>query len=168
MRTELDLQQIRQHNTNILALADTSIYNPDLPVENAYLEVYMPNFDKYVQVPYFPGQITLLTTVNLGITSQPTCLYSGLYTIVQTIKPNDQLRKTSYIFNTSNERKKLSEIICQKIKDCEDLSIVYDLHTSLDVIELLAAEGETKKSIQLFNMTCKKINDLCVGCVEQV
>lgn len=167
MRTKLGLQQLQQRDTTIIALADTSMYNPDLPVENAYLEVIPPEYTIALQVIYIPGNITLLTTVNLGLTTTPEEMDSGLYCVTQTIKPNDQLRETFYFFNTGPERKELACKVCEAIDNEEDLSPYYDINAELDLVELLAVEGECEKAKKLFNLTCNKLRSLCVGCVQK-
>lgn len=169
MVTELKIAQLRLGTPclKVLPLIDLSIYNPNLPVENAYLEIVPPNFERKFQVPYAPGNVTLVSTVSLGLTHKPDIMYSGLYTITQTIKPNDKLVNTQYVFNTAQERHRLIDLASSLMQECKNLDDVYEIHSGLDIVEMLATEGECKKAITLFNQLCEKLEALCVDCANR-
>lgn len=165
MRTILGLQQVRMLDPTILALADTSSYNPDLPVENSYLWVTPPSFNSRLQVAYLAQTMTLITSVSLGLSSTPEELYSGVYTVEQSIKPNDKLVKTHYFLLATKERICLADLVCEYLDEGKDPMDLFVLMSELDVAEILANQGECKKAELLFNLTASKIQKLCVQCV---
>ena len=168
MVTTLNIDQLRIGNTNpcIFPLIDLSIYNPDLPVENAYLEITPPGYYQPIQLPYFPGNVTLVTTQNLRLTAGLEEMDSGIYIVVQTIKPNDRLRKTTYIFNTASERALLTNLVCEAIADCKDTDELMQLHAALDLVEMLAIAEKCKEANKLFNLTYDKLLSLCAECAK--
>lgn len=159
MRTVLSMEPILMNDCTVISLLDTSTYNPDLPIENAYLEVIPPNFSGYVQVSYQPQAVNVLNTQNLRLSNLRVDLPSGLYTITATIKPNDQLRETFYFLQTCKERQRLTELICQEQKVCGNVDELFLLHSELQVAMQMAAMDKPDEGVALFNSVSKKIRN---------
>lgn len=158
MRTELNLIHQITNDPNHLVLIDASVYNPNLPVENAYLEVTPPYFSGYIQVLYQPSHVTLINAKSLHLSQEIEPLTSGVYTITQTIKPNNTLRKThNFLFFTN-------ELIClaRMIHEAMELNICLDdfyfLHGELHVASTLVESGKVKEGLKLFEQVSKKIS----------
>ncbi len=165
MKTSLSLAQLPLTFCEEFALIDLSVYNPDIPVENAYLEVLVPDLPAPVRLNYTVSGVTVLTTQNLKLSEGCTEIPSGLYVIVQTIKPNDRLRETHYVFNTIPERKMLACLVSEYIRECKDLDMLFEIHASLDIVERLAKEAYCAEANKLFNTASNKLHSLCVACV---
>jgi hypothetical protein len=141
-----------------MALIDASEYNPNLPVENAYLEIVPPYFSGYIQVLYQPSHVTLLNTKNLRLSDQTEPLPSGLYTITQTIKPNDVLRNTQHFLFFTNEKICLAQLIHDALDRGQCPDDLFYLHSELHVASTLIESGKHKEGMKLFEQVSKKIS----------
>lgn len=161
MRTVLAMEQLRQTDPTVMALMDTSLYNPDLPITNQYLEIVPPGFTGKVQHIFLTQGVTLVTAVSLGLNSSRVDLTSGIYKVRQTIKPNDQLYADHYFAFVVPERKQLTELVCKALDARQDLTPYYHLTAELDIIEWVAKEGDCKKAEHLLMQVQNKLKTLC-------
>ena len=164
MRTQLSMEQLRQTDSTVLALMDTSLYNPDLPISNQYLEIVPPGFTGKVQHIFLTEGVTLVTTVSLGLNGSRVDLPSGIYKIRQTIKPNDQLYADHYFAFVVPERKRLTAALCKALDARDDLTPYYNLSAELDIVEWVAKAGECKKAEALLKQIQNKLQSLCAEC----
>lgn len=167
MRTQLKLDILKhcKQDATIFPLIDLSLYNPDIVTENAYLEVTVPGFSYAVEVPYLVGGVTMLTTQSLRLSSSITELPAGLYVVVQTIKPNDKLRETHYLYNTIPYRIELAKRVKQAVRDGEDMKKLYELTAGLDLVEMLAKQSCCAEAAKLFNLIANEL-ETCAECVS--
>lgn len=162
MRTELNLTQLSSDNNRIL-LADTSVYNPDLQIENSYLEVTPPGFSGFIQVLYIPESIIVLTAQNLKLASGLEALPSGIYHVLQTIKPNDRLKKEFLFLHASQERYCLAERLYYAKENGYPVTELTKLFVELEALILLVQQADPEdlaKYSKVFSLLSKTINNL--------
>lgn len=162
MRTELNLTQLNSE-TNRILLADTSVYNPDLPVENSYLEVTPPGFSGYIQVLYVPGSVVVLTAQNLKLSESLEDLSSGIYHVLMTIKPNDRIRKDFWFLHAEKERRCLADVFYKAKEYMRPVKEIVDTYVELETLILkvrMAESDEIPRLIKLFDILSKKIKHL--------
>lgn len=160
MKTQLNLQHVRTANTKSILLVDSSFYNPDLPVENAYLEVVVPNFSGSIQVLYVPGTVTVLNTKNLRLSTEVVDMHPGIYHVRQSIKPNDKLFNETAFLHAPVQRKCIGELYCAYKQIGKEVDVLYDLHCQLGLAEDLVEQGMTKEGLTLFNLLATQLNAL--------
>lgn len=153
-----------------LTLVDTSVYNTDLPITEPLLKITLPNFNKFVYVPYEPSAVNNINShlLNLssgwpgGIIELP----SGVYTINQSICPNDKLYVEYNILNIAPDLNRLARAMC--MVDCIDLEAFrpyYDLLMSLEIAKMLVeTNNNVKDGVSLYNLTVRKIQKLLQNC----
>lgn len=96
MISNLEVHIEPTNNCKILKLVDNSIYNPDIAVENAILEVTVPGYTCAVIFNVTPGFTLLLNSSSLEIATAASYaallpLPEGIYKIKYSIKPNKYL-----------------------------------------------------------------------------
>ncbi len=96
MISNLEVHVETTNNCKILKIVDNSIYNPDITVENAILEVTVPGYNCPVVFNVTPGFVLLLnsSTLNIAVAATYAALLplpEGIYKIKYSIKPNNQL-----------------------------------------------------------------------------
>lgn len=96
MISKLDLNIIDTHNLKTLGVLDASIYNKDIEVQEALLQITPPGF-KYPASPYFMVKgLNIYNSNNVGLT-KASCeeelidLPDGLWRIKYSICPSDKL-----------------------------------------------------------------------------
>ncbi len=96
MISNLEVSIVPTNNCKILKVVDNSIYNPNILVENAILEVTLPGYTCPVIFNVTPGFVLLLNSSSLNIA--PASNYAallplpeGIYNIKYSIRPNNQL-----------------------------------------------------------------------------
>lgn len=152
-----------------LTFLDFSKYNADIPVTNGIYRVVIPNFNKYVDIPYTPGNVLnvnsnllkLTDTIDLdGLCPVP----GGLYEITQSICPNDKIFNKFWFFNTEPALTKLASIACSET-DGSKLDRLYLLKTRLDEVKILAETCcKLQEANTLYNVTFKELSRLGEDC----
>lgn len=179
---QLQIQEIPTGNCNTLRLADNSMYNALINVENAILEITAPGFDcatKFNVSAYFNVAYNS-STLNIAPArthSELVPLPDGVYHIKYSVKPNDQVYVEYQLFRVCAITKKHSKAICALFGDREritkkqfeerrkELIWVKEL---IDGAKYLTEEcnSPSNDSIRLYNEASrilKKIND-CEVC----
>lgn len=110
--TILDLLFLESPDTRNIFLQDVSSYNPDLEVENPLLEITPPGFSTSYQIIYPTLSIIPINSNALNLTSTSdysklVTMADGLWTIKQSISPNDCLYKVHTYFRIVNLKKQL-------------------------------------------------------------
>ena len=152
-----------------LTITDLSVYNPDVPVTNSVLRITIPNWSKYVEVPFEPNSVLNVTSnlLLLSQTADPVLLLplpSGLYEIRHSICPNDKLFFEYVLFNIQPELLKLAGAVCANLDNPEVLKTLSRLKSQLELSKTLAEScGKPKDAIALFNITSKKVSDAVYG-----
>lgn len=166
MRTELGLHKISVNDDGFMYLLDTSVYNSDISIDNPILRITIPNFEKFVDIPYIPN--TIIRFNNNTLFSDKSCnLSSGLYKIVQSVCPNDILQKTHYFFHSAKEYQELAELVCQYRSDNDKVNIekVWELKMQLDEVQDLATVCACPdKAVSLYNIVVKEIERMKRDC----
>lgn len=96
MITKLDLNIIDTHNFKTIGIADVSIYNNDIAVENVLIEITPPGFKNSVSPFFMAKGLNIYNSNNVGLTKS-SCeeelidLPDGLWKIKYSICPNDKL-----------------------------------------------------------------------------
>lgn len=161
MRTALKMEQIRQTDSTMMILLDTSSYNPDLPISNAYLNITPPGFTSLIQHSFQTQGATIVTTRSLGLSSAEADLPVGIYKVHQTIKPNNQLYADHHFAFVVPLRTQIVELICQAMESNEPLDEYFLLQAELDTVEWLAKADQCKKAESLLKAVQNKLKTLC-------
>lgn len=168
MKTVLN-HSVDVYDARYLSITDMSVYNLDIPITNSIYRITIPNFNKYVDVAYTPNTVLHVNSNLLMLTNtadvQGLCdLPSGIYTIRQSICPNDLLFKESIFFNMLNEVKKLAQLVCE-IEEKSLLIELYDIRNELYLAKTLAENCcKEDKAVSLFNQSSKAITKLFNNC----
>lgn len=146
-----------------LTVIDTSEYNTAIPVENPILRIELPNFSKFVDVPYVPSAVNNINTNLLNLTTNDKVkLPAGVYKITQSICPNDKLQYVYYVLNICPDLEKLACALCEV--DSSDISEYKEMHEllmSLDIAKYLVEKcQDLKNGTILYNIAAKKIEKL--------
>lgn len=158
MKSIISSQVISDQDCRFFNLVDTSIYNPDLEITNPIYRIVLPNFDKYVEIPYSPNTVTVINSNLLKLTTEPGCIPDGLYTITQSICPNDKLYKEFNYFHICTALTNLGNVLCACIKDKEKVEKVWELRMGLEDVKQLAQCGEIAKAKILYNVISERIS----------
>lgn len=150
-----------------LSIADTSVYNEDVPITDSIYRITLPNSNKYVDIVYAPRSVTHINSNNLRLsnttdTDQLISIPSGIYTIRQSICPNDKLFFEYKYLNICVDYNNL--ISCLATLDCNDnrYEKYYHLKNRLLIAQdLVNICGDVEKGITLYNTTVNQINSLC-------
>jgi len=155
MKTILDFKAVQTDSKAILLL-DASVYNPLLPIKNGQYRVIVPNFNKYVDIPFEPGQIVAVNSSVLNITPgiiNP--LPAGPYHIRQSIAPNDKLYLEHVHFNIYPAL----ELIAKNIsEDNED--DVTDLYVQLLIAKDVAEMCDPDQGTSIYNEVTKQLDKI--------
>lgn len=87
---QLDFAILETYNSKIIAVADTSSYPASKRIENPFLEVATPGFEKK-GLTFSPGAINIFNSTALGLTTAgipPVDLPDGIYRIRYSVRPN--------------------------------------------------------------------------------
>ena len=164
MRTKLGLSPLCTLDCTVMMLVDTSVYNTDLPVECPYLDITPPGYINPVRVVYTPNTSIQINTVNLGLSTTPGNLPSGVYKIRQSIKPNTEMFKEYHVLYTLPERKKLAACVNTNACNCDDDTELSLIYTGLLMAEELTYFEDPIKGEKVFKALCVRLNEIC-SCV---
>jgi hypothetical protein len=157
----------RPEGTKHILLTDLSDYNPDVKVTDAIYRVTLPNFNKYVDVPYVPNTALALNSNVLGLTSASDhsglCdLPAGLYKIRQSICPNDKLFYEYCYFHVEGDLQAVAEKICAAWPDKNAVAELYALKRDFEIAKMLGEDCcNAKEAIALYNLTKAKSEINC-------
>ena len=155
---ELSGSIVEQCDCCVLAFMDTSQYSEEVEVTNPILQIYPPNWNKYVNVPYNVNGMTYIRGKHLKIGGLP----SGLYHIKQSVCPNEKTEVESCYLNICPEMDKIKNAACIHSEDEEKRSELHDLMMDLKVAQGMITGGncDAEKAIKLFNDAVKDIDKL--------
>ena len=167
-RTKLDFAPV-VGESRYLTLIDLSQYNQDVPVTNAIYRITIPNFNKFVDLEYVPGAVlnvnsNLLRLTNVTDPDDLAVLPAGLYTIRQSVCPNDKLFCEQIYFNIEPDLDTLAALVCEHKRDDKKLSELYEVLAALHTVQLMAKGGCAEDAVRLYNITVKKITSLTSDC----
>lgn len=166
MISNLEVHIEPTNNCKILKVIDNSIYNPDITVENAILEVTVPGFSCPVIFNVTPGFVLLLNSSSLEIAPAATYaallpLPDGVYRLKYSIRPNNQLHVEYHYLRNCQQYSKYAVAVCnffdKKCTLCDNDSIKLrkDLNWIRDLIEASKLKVEecddTKEGLELYN-----------------
>lgn len=92
--TVLNFNVIDTHDFRTLGILDTSMYNPDMAIEEATFEITVPGSDEPVIPFYMPQALNVFNSQTLGITARgkkQERLPDGIWKARYSICPNDKL-----------------------------------------------------------------------------
>lgn len=121
--TQLDLLIQDTPDLKQLILFDISRYNPDLEVTNPIIDIIPPNFSTVYTSEYVPLKANILDSNVLNWSNTPiqpelVDLQDGLWTITQSVAPNNILKRTYYHFRIVNLKSsiltKINDVLCEK------------------------------------------------------
>lgn len=152
-----------------ITITDFSVYNPDIEVTNALYRITLNAFNQYVDIPYTPGTAMNINSNLLKLTNAvhaDLCnIPSGLYTIHQSVCPNDKLYFEYYLFNICPDLKKLAEAICCHREDMDKVDALWDIKRDLELSKMLAEDcNDTKRATALYNMAAKQLSQFNCTC----
>lgn len=158
MKSIINSEIIAGKDCRFFSLVDVSIYNPDLEVTNAKYKIILPNFDKFVEVPYTPNTVTVINT-NLLLLSvkELGCIPDGLYQIEQSICPNDKLYKWFNYYHICTALTNLGKLLCSCIENKAKVKRIWELRMELTDVQQLAACGQIEKANTLYKIISSKI-----------
>ncbi len=152
-----------------MTFIDFSQYNADIPVTGAIYKITLPNFNKYVEVPYTAGHVLnvnsnllkLTDTIDLdGLCPIP----GGLFKIVQSVCPNDKVYFEFNFFNVEPALTRIAQIVCAET-DGTKLDRLFTLKNRLEEVKIMAETCcREKEAISLYNATFKEIARLGEDC----
>lgn len=122
MTSELSIIEIPTNNVKTLVLKDGSAYNPNLPVENAVIEVTSPGASKTYINRIHPGDTVVLNSSLLKIVpakyaTQLVPLPDGIYQIKFSIKPNMRLFVEYALLRNTVQLQRYYNAICGLFSD---------------------------------------------------
>jgi len=88
--THLDIAIIEAHNPMVLAVADVSTYPVGKAIENPFIQISPPGFDK-VGLTFTPRSVNVFNSASLNLTAadlRPAPLPDGIYKLRYSVKPN--------------------------------------------------------------------------------
>jgi len=153
-----------------LTLTDFSQYNTDIAVENPIYRIEIPDFNKYVDIAYTPGTVLNVNSNLLNLSgathlSGLVTLPAGLWTITQSVKPNDKVQYKDFYFNITPTLQTLKSMVCCYKDDPDKLTQLWDLKNELELAKILAEQcGDFKKAVSLFVKTCKEVSMINCSC----
>ena len=156
MRTQLK-SVCQVLDTKYLTITDLSVYNNEIPVTSSIYRITIPNFSRYVDIPYQPGTALSINSNLLKLTSATSVtglvnLPSGLWTINQSICPNDQLYNEYYFFNIAPNMEKLKNAVCCHKDHPDKLDALWALKQEFELAKILAEDcKDTKAAVALYN-----------------
>jgi len=164
-QSELSLIFLDNPDPKIMYIQDTSVYNPDVEVENPLLKITPPNFSTQYVVEYPVSSLIVFNSNALGWTNtsdyeQLSVLPDGLWVITQSVKPNDCIYKTYNHFRIVNLKKSIlcyvSEQLDSSDSNCDLSSYWYeDFFKLLQFLEsakyIAECCGNTKKATVMYN-----------------
>jgi hypothetical protein len=125
MVTELILEFPETNNTKTFRVLDCSIYNPDLNIKCAILEITPPGFNIAAAYDLKKGFDLIVNSGNLGLTKSFTQnnapnLPDGVYKIKYSVNPNDKLYVEYYYFRNQIQMRRYVGEVCNLFQDkCE-------------------------------------------------
>jgi len=161
MKTILNNTIVESVDNWHFVLVDCSSYNSDLATPSTYYDIFLPNYTIAKTVAYFPNQLKVINTTELGITTFDNwgTLVDGLWTIKQwyTFTPSDpicldySIKNYFRIINTKNE-------ILEKIQtaldncDCKEVDKWYAKLQDLELAKYMAENlCDVDRAIILYN-----------------
>ena len=153
-----------------LTIYDFSQYNTDIPTTNSVYRITIPNFNKYVDLSYVPNTTlnvgaNLLQLSNVWDPALLPVLPSGLYTINQSVCPNDKLVNEYVFFNIAVELKRIALAVCEFSDNKEKLAKLFDLKNQFELAKMLAEDCcRSKEATTLFNLALKALNLISSDC----
>lgn len=175
MITTLALQEIPTNDCKFMRLADNSVYNPNVPIENPILEILVPGFECAALINVTPGFNTLLNSSNLKIApasgyNQLTVLPDGPYHIRYSIKPNDKLFVTYTLFRVCQITQRYLKAVCSLFDEQCGISkaefeerrkkLVW-VKELIDASKTLAEDcNEEQKAVDLYNEANRLLTNL--------
>jgi len=161
MKTILNNTIVESVDNWHFVLVDCSSYNSDLATPSTYYDIFLPNYTIAKTVAYFPNQLKVINTTELGITTFDNwgTLVDGLWTIKQwyTFTPSDpicldySIKNYFRIINTKNE-------ILERIQtaldncDCKEVDKWYAKLQDLELAKYMAENlCDVDRAIILYN-----------------
>lgn len=161
MKTILNNTIVESVDNWHFVLVDCSSYNSDLATPSTYYDIFLPNYTIAKTVAYFPSQLKVINTTELGITTFDNwgTVVDGLWTIKQwyTFTPSDpicldySIKNYFRIINTKNE-------ILEKIQtaldncDCKEVDKWYAKLQDLELAKYMAENlCDVDRAIILYN-----------------
>lgn len=152
-----------------ITITDFSVYNSEIEVTNALYRITIAAFNQYVDIPYTPGTAMNINSNLLKLTNAAYAdlcnIPSGLYTINQSVCPNDKLYFEYYLFNICPDLKKLAQAACCHREDPDKIDALWDIKQKLELSKVLAEDcGDTKKATSLYNIASKQLSQFNCNC----
>lgn len=171
MKTELNsTTEVRDRFCKFLTITDLSVYNPDVPVTSSTYRIFIAGFNQYVDVPYTPGSVTNINSNVLQMTSANSVgglsvLPGGLWTIRQSICPNDKLFFEYVFFNIEPKLLKIKEKVCCEKNNDSVLAKLWEIKYTFELAKILAENcNDVKKANALYTMACDQLEALECSC----
>lgn len=182
MRSQLELY-FPPTTPKIMVIQDRSIYNPDIPVENAILQITPPGFKHSIPFNVEPGfslvvNSNLLKLSNVKKLDDLCDIPDGVYIIKYSICPNDEMYEEYYHLRISKIMSDFIEKSCSlDLADCsneQNNSYTIKQLKELNTIEtyIKAAKNsvedcnDLKKGQELYDFAKKKIDKINKTCGE--
>ncbi|XAI97411.1 hypothetical protein [Leptolyngbya phage Lbo-JY46] len=166
-KTNLIFESIDTNNLITLLLLDLSHYHQS-PIKPLF-NIKVPGMSSYVSVPYNPNQLNVLNSHVLGLTLHSadfSNLPDGVYEIIQTICPYDELFNKKFILrdtvliNRLNELLQSNDFCC----DCTDSSKLRDKLSKINLLltsaKTSANFGDVKNATEKYKKALKIVNSL--------
>jgi len=177
MVTELNLHIIPETDCRFLSIADRSVYNPDIPVTDAVIQITPPGFNYPINFYYEPHKILTVNSSVLKIStakrmSDLLCLPDGVYIIKQQICPHDKMFAEYYYMRTTlldleilSKRCRLNSIEINSKEFKELREKIQDIEFYIKQSKAAAEScGDIKKAGIFYSKAEKLINELDINC----
>lgn len=169
MKTALN-STIEVKDTKFLTFTDLSVYNTDIEVTNPILRIVIPNFNRYVDISYTPSTVmninsNLLYLSAVNTVDQLLDLPSGLYTITQSICPNDKVYYTYHFLNITPELHAIAQSVCCHSNYPRVIEELWQIKCNFEVAKILAEScASPEEGVTLFNIACDQLQNLRCSC----
>lgn len=152
-----------------ITITDFSVYNDEVETTNALYRITIDAFNQYVDIPYTPGTVMNINSNLLKLTAgaySGLCdIPSGLYTINQSVCPNDKLYFEYYLFNITPDLKKVANAVCCWKDDSGKMDALWDIKRDLEMAKVLAEDClDPTKAKALYNITTKALSQMDCMC----
>lgn len=168
---KLSFQIVELNSCSLLGVMDTSYYSSEV-FESPTLQVLIPGYDEVVELNYYPNEVTILNSGNLGLSNiaddgDYLALPDGLWTIKISICPFEDNWFQKQFFRTCQIEckfyKAFLNLELNKCETCYNEQKAVKLNTAwmyIQGVKANVADCNFEKASELYSIANKILDDL--------
>lgn len=177
MITELNLYILPETDCRFMSISDRSIYNPNIPVTDAMIQITPPGFKYPINFYYEPNRVLTVNSSVLKISTAKRiqdlcCMPDGLYIIKQQICPHDKMFAEYYYMRTTILDSEIMTKRCRLNSLDINSKSFNDMRENIQDIEFYIKQskasaescGDIEKSTLFYKKAEKLLRDLDKNC----